>query len=160
MLAEALRVLRPGGLIFLGEWIHLPVDSAGIPPPGVAAFCQALNFSLLNEYAIPNIPPFLVDFISQSGGFDDIQSHDYYMPIGDWAPRARDLGFEFRQTLRIWAGSATVVISKAGYDKDAIKRLVDGFMSDIFTIPGLQIVYRAVTARRIAYVDPVGRLDV
>jgi len=154
MLSEASRVLRPGGLILLGEWINPPVDSStGTSPPGVAAFCQALDSSLLSEYAIPNIPPYLTDFISQLGGFDDIQSRDYHMPIGDLAwssPRAKVLGFKFRQTLRIWADSAAMVLAKAGYDEDVIKRLVDGFIGEIFNIAGLQIAYRVVTARRVA----------
>lgn len=148
MLAEASRVLRPGGLIFLGEWIHLPVDSAGRSPPGVTAFCQVLNSSLLYEYSISNIPLNLTDFISQLGGFDSIQSHDYYMPIGDWAPRAKDLGFKFRQTLRTWAESAAMVIARAGYDEDAVDRLMNGFVTEISGIPGLQVIYRVVTARR------------
>ena len=154
MLAEASRVLRPGGLILLGEWIHLPVDSStGRSPPGVTAFCQALDSSLLSEYAIENISPYLTDFISQLGGFDDIQSHDYHMPIGDWArssPRAKDLGVKFIQTLETWTQSASMVLAKAGYDNDVVKRLVDGFMGEIFNIVGLQIVYRVVTARRVA----------
>ena len=149
MLAEASRVLRPGGLIFLGEWIHLPVDSTGGSPPGVTAFCQVLNSSLLHEYAISNIPLHLTHFISQLGGFGDIQSSDYQMPIGDWAPREKDLGFKFRQTLRTWADSAAMVIAKAGHDGDAIDRLVNGFFDDICNVPGLQIVYRVVTARRV-----------
>ena len=149
MLAEASRVLRPGGLIFLGEWIHPPVDSTGGSPSGVTAFCQVLNSCLLYEYSIANIPPHLTHFISQLGGFDDIRSHDYFMPIGDWAPRAKDLGFKFRQTLRTWAESAAMVIAKAGYDEDAIATLTNGFIDDISNIPGLQVVYRVVTARRI-----------
>jgi len=152
MLSEASRVLRPGGLILLGEWINLPVDSStGRSPPGVAGFCQALDTSLLSEYRIPNIPPYLTDFISQLGGFDDIQSRDYHMPIGDWAwssPRAKDLGSKFRHTLRIWAESAAMVLAKAGYEEDFIKSLVDGFTGEIFNTAGLQIAYRVVTARR------------
>jgi hypothetical protein len=154
MLSEASRVLRPGGLILLGEWIHLPVDSStGRSPPGVTAFCQALNSSLLSEYAIQNISPYLADFISRLGGFEDIQSHDHYMPIGDWArssPRAKDLGVKFRQTLEIWTESAAMVLAKAGYEEDLVKRLMDGFMGEIFNIAGLQIAYRVVTARRVA----------
>ena len=149
MMAEASRVLRPGGLILLGEWIHLPIDHNGGSPPGVTAFCQALGSSLLYEYAIPNIPPFLVDFVSQLGGFDDIQSRDFYMPIGDWAPRAKDLGFKFSQTLQIWVESAAMVLAKAGYKDDAVKSLVGGYIDDISNIPGLRIVYRVVTARRV-----------
>lgn len=154
MLSEASRVLCPGGLILLGEWIHLPVDSStGRSPPGVTAFCQTLNSSLLSEYAIENISPYLTNFISRLGSFDDIQSRDYYMPIGDWArssPRAKDLGVNFRQTLEIWTESAAMVLAKAGYDKDVVKRLVDGFIGETFSVVGLQIVYRVVTARRVA----------
>ncbi|KAF9784650.1 S-adenosyl-L-methionine-dependent methyltransferase [Thelephora terrestris] len=149
MLTEASRVLRPGGLIFLGEWFHLPVDAAGVSPPGVVAFYQALNSSLYFDYWIPTIPPFLVQIISQLGGFDDIQTRDYCIPIGDWAPNAaRDLGVEFRNTLKTWVESATVVIAKAGHDEAAINKLVYDFLSDIFNIPGLHIAYRTVTARR------------
>lgn len=150
MLAEASRVLRPGGLIFLGEWIHRPIDSTGESPSGVTAFCQALDNSLLDEYGIPNIPPHLAHFISQLGTFDDIQAADFYMPIGDWAPRVNDLGLKFRQTLRIWAKSAAVVIARTGYDEVEVDGLVEGFINDIFSIPGLQIAYRVVTARRVA----------
>ena len=152
MLSEAARVLRPGGLILLGEWIHLPVDSStGRSPPGVAGFCHALDTSLLSEYSIPNIPPYLTDFLSQLGGFDDIQSRDYQMPIGDWAwssPRAKDLGSRFRDTLEVWANSAATVFAKAGYEEDVIRGLVDGFTGEIFNTAGLQVVYRVVTARR------------
>lgn len=155
MLGEASRVLRPGGLICLGEWIHVPVDSNGRSPPGVAEFCHALNSSLLYVYAIPNIPPFLAQLVSESGGFEDIQSHDYHMPIGDWAPRTKDLGFKFRQTLTTWTASAATVLVKAGYDEDAVNRLVNGYISEIFDVPGLRIVYRVVTARRAAHVDLV-----
>jgi len=150
MLVEASRVLRPGGLIFLGEWIHLPVDSTGRSPPGVTAFCQAFNASLLCEYSIPNIPLHLTHFISELGGFDDIQSRDYHMPIGDSAPRAKDLGFKFRRTLRTWAESAATVIAKAEYDKDSVDKLVNGFVREISDVPGLQVVYRVVLARRVA----------
>lgn len=154
MLSEASRVLRPGGLISLGEWINPPVDpSTGSSPPGVAAFCQALDNSLLSVYAIPNIPPYMTEFISRLGGFGDIQFHDYQMPIGDWtwpSPHAKDMGIKFRQSLEIWTESAAMVIAGARYDKDEVKRLVDGFMNEISSVAGLQIVYRVVTARRVA----------
>lgn len=152
MLSEASRVLRPGGLILLGEWVHPPVDSTGRSPPGAAAFCQALNSSLLSEYAIQDIPSYLIEFVSQLAGFDDIQSHDYYMPIGDWArspPHTKDLGVKFSQTLGIWAESAAMVLAKAGYHEDVVKRLADGFMGEISDVAGLQIHYRVVTARRV-----------
>ena len=154
MLSEASRVLCIGGLILLGEWNYLPVDSStGRSPPGVTAFCQALNSSLLSEYAIENISPYLTDFISRLGGFAEIESHDYYMPIGDWSrssTRARDLGVKFRQTLETWTESAAMVLAKAGYNEDIIKRLVDGFMGEISSVAGLQVAYRVVTARRVA----------
>lgn len=154
MLTEASRVLRPGGLILLGEWIHLPVDSStGSPPPGASAFCKALDDSLLSEHAITNIPVRLTDFIYQLGGFDDIQSHDYHMPIGNWgwpSSRTKDIGVKFRQTLEIWAESVVTVLARAGYDEDEARRLKDGFIGEIFSIVGLQITYRVVTARRVA----------
>lgn len=154
MLTEASRVLRPGGLILLGEWIHIPVDSStGRSPPGVSAFCRALESSLLTEYSIGDIPPYLADFISQLDGFEDTQSHDYYMPIGDRArssPNAKDLGVRFGQTLAIWSESVAMVLTKAGLDQDLVGTLVDGFMGEISNVPGLQIVYRVVTARRVA----------
>jgi len=139
MLAEASRVLRPGGLILLGEWINPPIDFAGRSPPGVTAFCQALNSSLLTEYSIPNIPPHLTDFITQLGGFDDIQSRNCYMPID----------FKFRETLKTWAKSAATVIPKDGYNEAVVDMLEDGFVSEISNIPGLYVTYRVVTARRI-----------
>lgn len=150
MLAEASRVLRPGGLIFLGEWIRLPADSTGLSPPGVTAFCEVLDSSLLCEYSISNLPLHLSHFVSQLGSFDDIQSRDYYMPIGDWTPCARDLGVKFRQTLRTWADSAAMVIAKAGYDEEAVDRLVNGFIGEISGVSGLQVTYRVVIARRVA----------
>ena len=153
MLSETSRVLRPGGLIMLGEWIYPPVDSVGGSPPGVTAFCQALDHSLLSVYAIPKIPPYLTEFISRLGGFNDIQSRDYQMPIGDLAwssPRVKDLGVKFGQTLEIWTESATMVLKRAGYDEDEINRLVDGFMGEISNTAGLQIAYRVVTAHRAA----------
>ena len=152
MLSETSRVLRPDGLILLGEWIHPPVDSTGSSPPGVTAFCQALDHSLLSVYAIPNIPPYLTGFISRLGGFNDVQSHDYQMPIGDWArsSRAKHLGVKFRDTLEIWTESAVMVLKRAGYEEDEVKRLVDGFIGDISNVAGLQVAYRVVTARRAA----------
>jgi len=154
MLSETSRVLRPGGLILLGEWIHPPVDSStGSSPPGVTAFCQALDHSLLSVYAIPNIPPYLTEFISRSGSFNDIQSRDYQMPIGDWAwssPHTTNLGINFRQTLETWSQSAVMVLKRAGYNEGEIDRLVDGFMGEISNTAGLQIAYRVVTAHRAA----------
>jgi len=152
MLAETSRVLRPGGLILLGEWIHPPVDSStGISPPGVTAFCQALDHSLLSVYEIPKIPPYLIEYVSRSGDFSDIESRDYQMPIGDWdwsSPRTMDVGVNFRETLEIWTESAILVLKRAGYDEDQVNRLVNGFMGEISNVAGLQIAYRVVTARR------------
>jgi hypothetical protein len=148
MLAEASRVLRPNGLIFLGEWIHLPVDATGRSLPGVAAFCQTFSSSLLEKYWIPNIPPYLTDYITELGSFDEIQSRDHYMPIGEWAPGATDLGVQFRHTLKIWAESAAVVIARAGYSEDMVKRLMSGFTGEISNVQGLRVAYRVVTARR------------
>lgn len=154
MLTEASRVLRPGGLILLGEWIHPPVDSStGTSPPGVTAFCQAFDNSLLSLYAIPNIPPYLTESISQLGGFVDIQSRDYNMPIGDWAwssPGAKALGVKFGKTLEIWAESAATVLARAGYDEDVVQGLLDGFTREISSTAGLQLAYRVVTAHRAA----------
>ena len=152
MLSEASRLLRPGGLILLGEWIHLPVESSsGASPPGVTAFCQALDNALLNFYRISNIPPHLIEIISYSGSFNNIQSRDYNMPIGDWAsssPGAKALGTKFRQTLEIWVKSAATILARAGYDEDEVQGLVDGFVANIFSVVGLQITYRVVTAHR------------
>ena len=87
------------------------------------------------------------------GGFNEVQSRDYQMPIGEWArssPHAKDLGVNFRHTLEIWTESAVMVLKRAGYDEDEVKRLVDGFIGDISNVAGLQIAYRVVTARRAA----------
>ena len=154
MLSEASRVLLPGGFILLGEWIHPPVDSStGLSPPGVTAFCQALDDSLLSVYAIPKIPPYLTEFISRLDGFNDIQSNDYQMPIGNstWPfLHTKDLATMFRQSLDIWTESAVVVLKRAGYDEGEVNRLVGGFMGEISSVVGLQISYRVVTARRVA----------
>jgi len=159
MLSEASRVLHPGGLIMLGEWIHPPIDSStGGSPPGVTAFCQALDNSLLSVCAIPKIPPYLTEFVSRSGGFSDIQSRDYQMPVGDWArpsPQTKDLGVRFKNTLEIWAQSAMTVLKRGGYNEGEVDGLVAGFMDDISNVAGLQIAYRVVTARRAAQIDPV-----
>ena len=146
MLIEASRVLRPGGLILLGEWIHLPVDpTTGTSPPGVMAFCKALDSSLRDSYEITNIAPYLTEFVSQLDAFDNIQSRDYYMPIGGTA-----LGVKFRPTLEIWAESAKTVLARDGHNEDAIEGLAGGFLDDIFSVAGLQIAYRVVTAHRVA----------
>ena len=118
----------------------------------MTAFCQALDDSLLSVYGIPKIPLYLTEFITRLGGFDDIQSRDYHMPIGE---HLIDLGVNFGDTLKVWTESAVIVLKRAGYDEDEVIRLVDGFIGDISNVPGLQVAYRVVTARRATGKTPV-----
>lgn len=152
---QVARVLRPGGLFLACEWGHTAAMAGDLDPqvhaPRTCAFYQAVN-DTLESRGIPPIAQYVADYIGDSGHFERIRPRVHEMPVGDWHrnPQLRQLGANFRGVLEMYAASMSIVMLESGrYHCMEVESLVEGFMQEMHTVPGLVCEYYTVRARKI-----------
>lgn len=104
LVAEAARVLKPGGLFLTVERDRSPHfhPSFGLDPeehaPAATRLYQLVGEALLASHNI-HISPFQCsDALSASAQFEGLERRQFYMPIGGWheTPDLRRMGLAFK----------------------------------------------------------------
>jgi hypothetical protein len=154
MLAEAARVLRPGGLFVSGEWERGPsFDNPTIGDtnriPGIDRLVNVVD-SLLSHNALPLVPH-IPTWLDASGQFEDITAQCYSVPIGDWDPTKKALGENFRDVWVRYVDSLKPMLGQPGSELDEaqIDDLIAGYLDNLYNVPGMVGKYHMVHAKKI-----------
>jgi hypothetical protein len=153
MLAEAARVLRPGGLFLSGEWERCPsFDNPTIGDTsrilGIDRLVDVVDSLLIRSHVL-DIPTWL----DASGQFQDITVQSYSVPIGDWPsdPEQRALGENFRGVWVRYVDSLKPMLGepRSGLSEVQINDLIAGYLDNIYNVPGMVGKYHTVHATKI-----------
>ncbi|KAJ7607480.1 S-adenosyl-L-methionine-dependent methyltransferase [Roridomyces roridus] len=157
LITEAVRLLRPGGLFLSGEWGRYPAfhpDFPGSTPPthapALVTFFARLQGALTARGLAPLSPP-IAALLAHTGGFVDITSRDYYMPIGSWPADAalRRLGRAFRAVfMRYLASVRPLLIENGGLSEDEVDQMYQNVENELRTVQGMVTVFHTVHARK------------
>ncbi|KAK7055516.1 secondary metabolism regulator laeA [Favolaschia claudopus] len=157
LIAEVLRLLRPGGLFLSGEWGRHPTfdPSYGRNPetdtPALITFFSHLHAALAARGLQP-IAPEVGPLLAQSGAFEEITPREYYMPLGSWHPEPgmRRLGRAFRAAFLRYMDSVRPMIAESGVVSVAeLDDAYDRVKQEVRDVAGLLSVFRTVHARKI-----------
>lgn len=153
MLAEAARVLRPGGLFISGEWDRLPsledraLDTASVIP-NITRLINRVNGILNGRFRALPAASSIPRWMAESGLFRDITHEFHEIPIGDWHTdeRQRSLGVNFREIAVRYGDSLRQVLKDAGDEQAVVDELINGYLAEIRGVPGMFCVYHTVHA--------------
>jgi len=156
MLDEASRILRPGGLLLLCEWDNYPtlLLSTSDPStriPAAYRFHYALSDSLARVNGITALLAHIPHLLQRTGAFGSIYVCKHIMPIGDWFPdrRLRNLGFQFRESVKVWLDSSRPILREGGYSDWEIDALIGGYRNEMETVSGMVSIYYTIWASRL-----------
>ncbi|KAJ8085179.1 hypothetical protein PM082_003966 [Marasmius tenuissimus] len=155
---EAARLLVRGGMFYSGEWgryaaFHPDID--GVAPahdvPNFHRFYDVLNETLLQRRGIPSVSRFIPQMIDQSGGFGDVTTRPFYVPIGGWQgdEALRQIGRDFRKCVKRYMEACRRVLLESGYQNTDIDALINHAYHDIRNTPGLVSIYHTVYSPRL-----------
>ncbi|RPD67938.1 S-adenosyl-L-methionine-dependent methyltransferase [Lentinus tigrinus ALCF2SS1-7] len=153
LLPEIARVLRRGGLFVSCEWGRRPAMADGSDvaarAPRALAFFDAVRSTLLERRGIQTVADRIPQLLADSGKFTHIVARTYHMPIGDWPdnPEMRELGREYREMVELYARSMRAVLLDGRWAAHA-DDLVQGYIDEIWSVPGLVSICHTVYARR------------
>ncbi|KAJ7224648.1 S-adenosyl-L-methionine-dependent methyltransferase [Mycena pura] len=168
-IAEAARLLRPGGLFISSEWAralyldptHAPAAaSAGQAPrpaaatPAIAAFFAALHAALAALGLQPTAPPIasLLQAAPALFGTSSIHAETHMVPLGAWhpSPNMRRIGRALRTSFLRYMDSVQPLLSESGgLSPDALAQMYAGTRAEVRSVPGLVAVFHTVHARRV-----------
>ncbi|KAI0349690.1 S-adenosyl-L-methionine-dependent methyltransferase [Trametes cingulata] len=154
LVSEASRILRPGGLFSACEWTRsfLMADGGHVPAraPGASAFLVALQHALLQKIGVGPIAYDLPRAVHQSGNFHHISVTFMHIPIGTWPTDGafRSIGREYREVLVEYACSMRPFLAQS-VPAVHLQELIEGFISDLYTVPALMSAYVVVHATRL-----------
>jgi hypothetical protein len=157
MLAEAARVLRPGGLFLSGEWERVPsfanpVSGDADPIPETRRLLNLVDTSLARHGAFP-LATCIPGWLAESGQFQDITAQFHVVPIGDWHPDPvmKELGNDFRSVWVRYADSLKPMLGEPGLgmNEAQIDDLMEGYLQDMHNTSGMVGVYHTVHAKKI-----------
>ena len=117
--------------------------------PQTLEFFTAVRETLREQRGIPTVAPVIPQLLENSGWFVNIVPRRYFMPIGDWHPdpAMRELGREYREMVELYARSMRAVLVDGRFAAQA-DELVQGYVEDIWSVPGMVSVCYTVYARR------------
>ena len=153
MLAEVARVLRPGGLFISGEWDRLPslgdrtLDTAGVIP-NITRLIDRVDEIIIGSYQTGPAASLIPRWVADSGFFRDIIHEFHEIPIGDWHTddRQRALGITLREQAVRYGDSLRQVLKNAKEEQEVIDELINGYLAEIQSVPGMIYVYHTVHA--------------
>jgi hypothetical protein len=152
MLAEAARVLRPGGLFLSGEWERWPSfnnnPNIGDRILGIDRLVNVVDSLLIQNYAL-----YIPTWLDESAQFQDITVQSFSVPIGDWPsdPDQRALGKYFRSVCVQYVDSLKPLLGepRSGLNVVQINDLILGYLDNIYNVPGIVGKYHTVHAKKI-----------
>jgi hypothetical protein len=156
MIREVTRVLRPDGVLVVGEWEFYPsfhpMYQGNSPTqsqaPGVRRFFDILAEGLrrLGIRPVDDIPLWL----ATSGQFEEIVTQTYLMPIGPWHqdPEMQRIGRAFRAAHKRFFDAVRPMLINAGLDARVLDQVLVGYLHDLRSVSGLVGVYHIVYARK------------
>jgi len=153
MLSEASRVLRPGGLLLLGEWAHnlailpLPSSNSAIQQiPATSHYYDVVNECMRITELVPNR---IKDLLRRMGAFGEVHVESYVMPIGDWNPdpRMRTLGTRFCRASEM-LDSLRPLLREKYPDRD-VELWIRSCRDEMGGTRGMVAVYYAIWTRRL-----------
>ncbi|KAI0714217.1 S-adenosyl-L-methionine-dependent methyltransferase [Cerioporus squamosus] len=153
LLPEIARVLRRGGLFVSCEWGRRPAMADGSDvatrAPRAVAFFDAVRGTLLERRGIQTVASRIPQLLADCGEFSHIVAQTFHMPIGDWHPNAdlQVLGREYREMVELYARSMRAVLSDGRWAAHA-DDLVQGYINEIWSVPGMVSICHTVYARR------------
>ncbi|KAK1230853.1 hypothetical protein PQX77_006052 [Marasmius sp. AFHP31] len=158
IIQEAARILVRGGMFHSGEWgryasFHPDID--GVSPahdvPNFHRFYEVLNQTLLQCRGIPSVSRSIPQMIDQSGGFGDVTTRPFYVPIGGWQgdEGLKRIGKDFRQCVKRYMEACRRVLLESGYLNTDIDALINHAYNDIRNTPGLVSIYHTVYSPRL-----------
>ncbi|KAI8996294.1 S-adenosyl-L-methionine-dependent methyltransferase [Trametes punicea] len=154
LLQEVGRILRRGGLFVSCEWgrFHTMDDGSdvAIRAPRASAFFSAVRETLRARRGIETTAGRIAQFLEESRQFTNIRTDRFYAPIGDWPtdPEKKEMGSGFREMMVLYARSMKAVLLEGPLAAHA-DALVEGYIRDIFNVPGLIATCFTVHARRV-----------
>lgn len=152
MLREAARVLRRGGIFVSGEISRYIAFAPGYPgnlavdAPGATRFFKVVN-DLLEHMGLHEITRHIPRWLREIGTFTDGRIQEHLIPIGEWHPssRQRSLGRAYLATMAMFAESLKPFLrDQGGLTEREIGELIDGYVRDMRSVPGLVSVYQTV----------------
>ncbi|KAI0323500.1 hypothetical protein GY45DRAFT_1264461, partial [Cubamyces sp. BRFM 1775] len=154
LLREVGHILRHGGLFVSCEWSRVPAMADGsdiaLRAPRTDAFFAAVRETLRMSLGITSVAQQIPRLLEDSRQFTNIEAKRFHAPIGDWQshPEMKAMGHEFREMMIVYARSMKEVLLGGPYAAHA-EALVQGYLHDIHTIPGIVSTCFTVHARRI-----------
>ncbi|CDO76333.1 hypothetical protein BN946_scf184795.g4 [Trametes cinnabarina] len=154
LLQEVGRILRRGGLFVSIEWGRFPAMEDGsdvaIRAPRAYAFFSAIRETLRVRRGIEPIASSIPRFLEETRQFTDIQTQRFQAPIGEWPtdPARKEMGREFREMMILYANSMKAVLQEGPFTLLA-DALVEGYIRDISSVPGIVSTCFTVHARRV-----------
>ena len=144
MLSEASRVLRPGGLLLLGEWAHnlaifpLASSNSAVQIPTTSHYYDVINECMRVTGLVPNI----VDLLQRMGAFGEVHVESYVMPIGGWNPDPR------MRTSDMLLDSLRPLLHEKYPDRD-VELWISSWRDEMGGTRGMAAVYYAIWTRRL-----------
>ncbi|KAH9915971.1 S-adenosyl-L-methionine-dependent methyltransferase [Epithele typhae] len=153
LVAEAARVLRPGGLFISAEWARSPTlaDDGDLAAraPRTHAFVAAVNEALRARglhtlaHAIPGV-------LQDSRRFADVGREHCTVPVGDWHPdpAQRELGRRYRELAAEYARGMREMLAQGRFAA-RVDELVQGYIEEMWTVDGMVATLTVAYARRM-----------
>ena len=150
MVNEVSRILRPGGLFLAGEWGRCAAMEGSLDPEILTPHACGFYNAVSENRGLTPIASYLQDLIESSDCFSLVEAKRFTIPVGTWPsdPRMQDLGGQCRNYLVSYANSMRVMMVQAGRDAEEVGQLVDGYVNEMFTVPGMICYFYTVQANR------------
>lgn len=156
IITEVARILRPRGLFLSCEWGRYPAfhPSFNLDPahyvPALCRFYDILNEALQRCRGLSPIAARVSSWISRSGLFTEIETQDFYMPIGSWPtdPDLQRLGKAVRAAFLRFTDSVRPLMLESGLSSTQVDALYANVRNELSSVGGLVLVYHTVHARK------------
>ncbi|PCH43259.1 S-adenosyl-L-methionine-dependent methyltransferase [Wolfiporia cocos MD-104 SS10] len=155
LVAEAARILRPGGLFVSCEWDVFPsmsMSNGDVPvhvsAPRTHRFFR-ITHDFLRENGIPLVGRSVEGILQASNAFTNVHVERFRVPIGGWHPELQRPGRRMRQLLGVYATSVKVSMVGRNLMSEADgQALVQGLLDETEAVHGIVHTINVVYAWR------------
>ncbi|KAL0564252.1 hypothetical protein V5O48_017802 [Marasmius crinis-equi] len=156
---EAARLLRPGGVLFSGEWRRYtafdPTNYRHMTPhsdaPGLTHFFERLNDALLHRRGIRSVEHEIPQLITESGFFKEVIADSAFIPIGDYHDELplKQMGRIYRDCMKKFMEASRRLMLEAGYTNAQLDIIFSDAWQDMKYVNGMGGIYHTVTAVKV-----------